>query len=157
AAYQRGLQQKGGIRFDQEDTLFAGGLIAKGLAERDGQVVQACLDLATAMKLKASAGPIRDFAMKKDAPVAQRGAAFAALLNLDPVAGGPLLGKVLTNADERVEVRERVAQALAASQTPAAYSELVAALEKAPARLQTGIALAMAGHQAGADHLLKAV
>lgn len=157
AAYERGLQQKGGIRFDHDDTAFAEGLIAKGLGERDGQVVQACLDLATSMKLKASAGPIREFAMKKTAPVAQRGAAFAALLNLDPVAGGPLLGKVLADADERVEVRERVAQALAATQTPAAYSELVAALEKAPARLQTGIALAMAGHQAGAEHLLKAV
>jgi putative heme-binding domain-containing protein len=157
AAYERGLQQKGGIRFDQDDLAFAEGLVVKGLGERDGQVVQACLDLATAMKLKPSAGPIREFALKKNAPVPQRGVAFAALLNLDPVQGGPLLGKVLTDADERVEVRERVAQALAASQTPAAYSELVAALEKAPARLQTGIALAMAGQQAGADHLLKAV
>jgi putative heme-binding domain-containing protein len=157
AAYQRGLAQKGGIRFDKDDTDFAQGLVAKGLSDRDPGVEQSCLDLATAMNLKASADPIREFALKKDRPIPQRGAAFAALLNLDPVQGGPLLGKVLSDADERVEVRERVAQALAQSGTPAAHSELTAALEKAPARLQTGIALAMAGQQAGADHLLKTV
>ena len=157
AAYQRGLQQKGGVRLDHDDTAFAEGLVVKGLGESDGQVVQSCLDLATAMRLKGSADPIREFALKKDRPDAQRGAAFAALLALDPVRGGPLLGKVLADADQRVEVRERVAQALANSATPAAHAELVAALEKAPARLQTGIALAMAGRPAGADHLLKAV
>jgi putative heme-binding domain-containing protein len=157
SAYQRGLQQKGGIRFDEDDFKAGERIVARGLDDAHGEVVQMCLDLATAMKLKGSVEPIRAFAMNRQHGVPQRGSAFAALLILDPVQAGPLLGKVLADADERVEVRERVAQALAASQTPAAYSELVAALEKAPARLQTGIALAMAGQQAGADHLLKAV
>ena len=157
AAYQRGLQQKGGVRFDQDDIRFAEGLVASGLNDRNSPVVQACLDLATAMKLKGTADSIRRYAMTKDRPAAQRGAAFAALLALDPAGGAPLLGKVLADADERVEVRERVAQALAGTRTPAAYAELVAALQKAPARLQTGIALAMANQPAGAEHLLKAV
>ena len=157
SAYQRGLQQKGGPRFDKDDTAFAEGLLVKGLKEADGQVVQSCLELATSLKLKSSAETVREFAMKKDRPDGQRGAAFTAFLALDPVRGGPLLGKVLTDADERVEVRERAAQALAGSASPATYAELVAALEKAPARLQTSIAVAMAGQAAGADHLLKAV
>jgi putative heme-binding domain-containing protein len=157
AAFQRGLQQKGGPRFDQDDVTFAEGLVAKGLADTNQQVVQSCLDLATGLKLKSSADRVRELALKKNRPDAQRGAAFAAYLALDPVQGGPLLGKVLTDGDERIEVRERVAVALAAAASPAAYAELVNALEKAPARLQTSIALAMAGQAAGADHLLKAV
>jgi putative heme-binding domain-containing protein len=157
AAYQRGLQQKGGPRFDQDDVTFAEGLVARGLADANAQVVQSCLDMATALKLKSSAEQVRKYAASRDRPFAQRGAAFAAYLTLDSVKGGPLLGQVLTDGDERIEVRERVAQALAAAATPATYTELVNALEKAPARLQTSIALSMAGQQAGADHLLKAV
>jgi putative heme-binding domain-containing protein len=157
AAYQRGLQQKGGQRFDKEDTAFAEGLLARGLKESDGQVVQSCLDLAAALKLKSAADGVRDFAMKKDRPDAQRGAAFTTFLAVDPVRAGPLLGKVLTDADERIEVRERAAQALASGASPATYAELTGALEKAPARLQTSIAIAMAGQAAGADHLLKTV
>ena len=107
--------RRAGSRFDQDDTTFAEGLCEGPGATTTAQVIQACLDVATGMKLKASAGPIRDFAMKKDRPDPQRGAAFAALPNLDPVQGGPLLGKVLADPDERIEVRERVAQALAAS------------------------------------------
>lgn len=157
AAYQRGLQQKGGVRFDDDDTGFAERLVLQGLRTRDGPVVQSCLDLATAMKLKGSADAIADFAARRDRPVAQRGAAYAAFLVLDPVQGGPQLGRVLADTGEAVEVRERVARALADSRTPAAYAMLVDVLVKAPARLQTGIALAMAGQPAGAEELLKAV
>ncbi|HEX3149356.1 MAG TPA: c-type cytochrome [Gemmataceae bacterium] len=157
AAYQRGLQQKGGPRFDKDDTDFAEGLLGRGLKDVDGQVVQSCLDLATALKLKSAADGVRDFAMQKDRPDAQRGAAFATFLAVDPVRAGPIVGKVLTDADERIEVRERAAQALAGAASPATYAELTGALEKAPARLQTSIAIAMAGQAAGADHLLKTV
>ena len=157
AAYHRGLQQKGGPRFDQDDVTFAEGLVARGLADTNPQVVQSCLDLATGLKLRSSADRVRGLAMANDRPVPQRGAAFAAYLTLDPARGAPLLGKVLADGDERIEVRERVALALAVASTPATHAELTNALEKAPARLQTVIALALSGQPAGADHLLKAV
>jgi putative membrane-bound dehydrogenase-like protein len=156
-AYERGLQQKGGMRFDQADLDFAEKLVTKGLQDANGPVVQSCLDIAAAMKLKTCAEPVRALAMRRQRPDALRAAAFTTLLAIDPAAGVPLVGSVLADAGERVEVRERAAQALAGTASPEAYTQLVAALEKAPARLQTTIALAVAPNPVGAKHLLDAV
>jgi len=156
-AYERGLQQKGGMRFDQADNDFAEALMTKGLQDTNGAVIQSCLDIVGAMRLKACAEPVRGLAMRRQRPDAQRGAAFTTLLAIDPVAGVPLVGSVLVDAGERIEVRERAAQALAGAASPEAFAQLVAALEKAPARLQSTIALAVAPNPVGAKHLLDAV
>jgi putative heme-binding domain-containing protein len=156
-AYQRGLQQKGGTRFDKADYDFADALVAKGLKDGDGQAVQSCLDLAIAFRLKSSAETIREFAVRKERSDAQRATAFSALLAVDPTQGTPVVGRILNDADERVEVRERAAQALAALGGAPAYVELMPALEKSPARVQTSIAIALAGTQPGATQLLNAV
>jgi putative heme-binding domain-containing protein len=156
-AYQKGLQQKGGVRFDKADYDFADGLVAKGLKTNDGPAVQSCLDLAIAFRLKSSAETIREFAVQKGRPDPQRATAFSALLAVDPTQGIPVIGRVLNDAEERVEIRERAAQALAALGGAPAYVELMPALEKSPARVQTSIAIALAGTQPGATQLLNAV
>lgn len=156
-AYQKGLQQKGGIRFDKADYDFADELVIKGLKSNDGQSVQSCLDLAIAFRLKSSAETIREFAVQKGRPDPQRATAFSALLAVDPTQGIPVVGRILNDAEERVEVRERAAQALAAVGGAPAYVELMPALEKSPARVQTSIAIALAGTQPGATQLLNAV
>jgi putative heme-binding domain-containing protein len=95
--------------------------------------------------------------LRRERPIAQRGAAFGALLAVDSSGGVAVVGNVLADAEERVEVRERAAQALAAGGGAVGHAQLVQALEKAPARLQTGIALAMAGTPDGAKQFMDAV
>src|SRR5262249_50261131 len=145
-AYERALQQKGGPRFDKPDVDFAETLVAKGLKDPNAQTVQSWLDIATGMKLRGSTEAVRGLAMRRQRPDAQRAAAFTALLAIDPAGGVPIVGNVLADAGERVEVRERAAQALAGAASPEAYAQLVAALEKAPARRPTTIAPPRAPH-----------
>jgi putative heme-binding domain-containing protein len=156
-SYVRGLQQKGGTRFDKQDFDFAEGLVGKGLTSADGATVLRCYDLATGLKLKASADAVATEATKKDRPENLRGGAFTTLIALDTARGVVLAGQVLASAEEPIAVREKAAQALVSAGTPEAYKEVLATLEKAPARLQTSIALALAGQQAGAKHLLNTV
>jgi putative heme-binding domain-containing protein len=156
-AYQRGLEQKGGVRYDDADHAFAEKLVARGLADRDGQANQTSLEIAAGMRLKASADAVAAFAMRKDRNENQRVAAFMALAVIDPDRALNLAGKVLSDPDEPVPAREKAAQVLGGIGSPAAYGHLLAALERAPARLQTVIAASMAGKPEGADQLLKAV
>jgi putative heme-binding domain-containing protein len=156
-AYQRGLEQKGGLRFDEPDYAFAEKLVARGLADSNGQAVQASLDIAAGMKLKASADAVAGLAMRKDRNENQRLAAFISLAAIDPDRAMTLAGKVLADPDEPVAAREKTAQVLGGIGSPAAYTHLVAALEKAPARLQTVIAASMAGKPEGAEQLLTAI
>ncbi|HVK11188.1 MAG TPA: c-type cytochrome [Gemmataceae bacterium] len=154
--YVRGLQQRN-TRFDAADAAFAERLVAKGLDSRDPQVLQSCFDVATAMRLTAAVPAVATFAVRKDRPDAQRGAAFAALLALDPGKGVREVARVLNAADEPIAVRERAAQALGAFASPEAAAQLLAVIEKAPARLQTVAAAGLATKAAGAEQLLKAV
>ena len=154
--YQRGIERKGG-RFDKPETDFAEQLVAKGVADTDSATVQRCFDIATGLRLKVSIAPISAFALRKDRHENQRAAAFSALMALDSAQAVSLIGKVLANPDEPVAAREKAAQALGAAGSPAALADLVSALEKAPARMQTTIAAALAGNRRGAELLLKTI
>jgi putative heme-binding domain-containing protein len=156
-AYQRGLQQKGGVRFDEPDLAFAQKLVARGLAANDAHANQASLDIVSGMRLKASYDAVAAYAARRDRPADQRAAAFAALLVLDPARGASRVGQVLARADEPIAVREKAAQALGTAGTRAAHAELLTNLERAPARLQTTIAAALAARREGAELLVNAV
>ncbi len=69
----------------------------------------------------------------------------------------PTLSNILLNEKESIAIREQVANALVGTNHPAAQSALVKALQNAPARLQTTIALGMSGNASGGDQLLKAI
>jgi putative heme-binding domain-containing protein len=156
-AYARGLQQKGGLRFDIADFMFAEKLVARGLNDNDGVTVQRCFDVANGLKLKGNIEAVAALAAKRERPEPQRAGAFSTLIALDSPRGVSLVGKVLASSDEPIGVREKAAQALVAAGTAEAYAEVLDTLVKAPARLQTSIALALAGQQSGAKHLLNAV
>ena len=83
--------------------------------------------------------------------------AVDALIAIDAKANVPALGNLLGAADEALEVRERIANALAGTNLPEARMALLQALETAPARLQEAIAGGLAGSAQGAEQLLKAV
>jgi putative heme-binding domain-containing protein len=156
-AYQRAMQQKGGPRFDKADYDFAEQLVAKGVADSDPSTVQRCFDIAAGLKLKPSFEPIAKFALRKDRHENQRAAAFATLLTLDPGDAVTLISKVLADEADHIAAREKAAQALGAAGSQAALTNLVAALEKAPARMQTVIAASLAGRPEGAELLLKTI
>jgi putative heme-binding domain-containing protein len=69
----------------------------------------------------------------------------------------PPLSGILLNDKEPIAVREQIASALAGTNHGDAHSALVQGLQNAPARLQTTIALGMAGSAQGGDRLLKAI
>lgn len=154
--YQRGLQQRG-ARFDRGDTELAKQLVVAGLKDSDPKTIQTCFDVASAMRLKSVFEPVTSFAMRKDRDVNQRAAAFTTLLNLDAGTAVGKIGNVLNQAEESVAVREKAAGALGTLGTPDAYAQLLMGIAQAPARLQTGIATAMAGRPEGAEQLLTAV
>jgi putative heme-binding domain-containing protein len=68
-----------------------------------------------------------------------------------------LLGHVLGDAGEAFSLREHVAQVLGGNNQPDAHAELLQVLAVAPARLQSAIAVGLAGSPQGAEKLLDAV
>ena len=67
------------------------------------------------------------------------------------------LTQLLLNEKEAIAIREQVVSALAGINHPEAHAALVQALQNAPARLQSTIALGMAGSPQGGDKLLQAI
>jgi len=156
-AYARGLQQKGGTRFDKDDMEFAEKLVGRGLADADSGTIQRCFDMTSSLKLKNSLEAVVGFAARHDRNENQRAAALVTLASLDAERGVKEAAKILANPSEPIAMREKVAQGLGSLGTPAAYAELLGVIEKAPARLQTVVAAALAAKAEGAEHLLKAV
>jgi putative heme-binding domain-containing protein len=156
-AYQRGLQQKGGPRFDERDIAYAEKLATRGLADGDANANQASLDIISGMRLKAPFDAVSEYLARKGRPENQRAAAGATLLSLEPTQGAFRVGRILASSEEPVTLREKAAQALGTAGTREAHAELLLNLEQAPARLQTVIAAALAAKREGAELLLNAI
>ena len=90
-------------------------------------------------------------------PEPVRKTCITTLVNLDAKQAVPPLTLLLLNDQEAIAIREQVANALAGTNHPEAHAALVKALQNAPARLQTTIALGMAGSPQGGDRLLQAI
>src|SRR5207244_2876010 len=78
-------------------------------------------------------------------------------IHIDAKATVPLLAALLLNEKEAIAIREHAASTLAGANQPEAHAALVKALQSAPARLQTTIALGMASSPQGGDRLLQAI
>ena len=86
-----------------------------------------------------------------------RKSAVVALVAIDPKGNTAALARLISSPTEAIEVREQIANSLAGTNSPDAHAVLVKALETAPARLQTTIAMGLAGSRAGGEKLLEAV
>jgi putative heme-binding domain-containing protein len=86
-----------------------------------------------------------------------RAAAIAAVVAIDLDKSQAPLAALLVDEKEDLVVREQIAQALAGTNQAKAHETLVRAFNNAPARLQSSIALGMAGSPQGAAKLLEAV
>jgi putative heme-binding domain-containing protein len=119
--------------------------------------MQAGAELAAQLKIGAVQRPLATLLVDRRAPVALRRAAAEALNALDSTENARFLGSVLGNAADPLPLREQVAALLGSVGRPAPREELLKALTSAPAKLQSAIALALAGSRTGAEKLLDAV
>ena len=120
-------------------------------------VVQVGVELAGTMKLTKAQPQLLFLVKKAGIPDALRKAAIVSLVSIDAKQAVEPLTQLLLNEKETLAIREQVASTLAGTNHLAAHAALVKALQNAPARLQTTIALGMAGSPQGGDKLLQAI
>ena len=156
-AYQQALQKRGKTLAKPDEVAFAERLCAKAIAAADAVTVRAGIDLAASLKLASAFDALANLAAKRAKPEGQRLAALAAIASIDAVKAVPIIVKLLNDANDSIVLREKTAPTLVGMNRADGLDELVKALQTAPARLQTAIALAMAGNAAAAEKLLAAV
>jgi putative heme-binding domain-containing protein len=153
---QQASQERGQKLGDKEKRLaetVAGHL----LASPDPKQVQNGIELASAFKLLSAQPALLDLARDTRAPEAIRKSAVTTAVSIEPAKAVKVLGEVLLNDKEAIAVREQVAIGLASTNQSGAHAALLKAMEAAPARLQTVIALGLAGSPQGGQGLLEAI
>ncbi len=148
--------QERGRPLGKAEHALAQELAAKLLAGDSGRMPIG-IELAGLFKLPETQGALLSIVQNLKADKTARKNAAGALLAIDPLQNVPVLGKLINATNEPVELREQVAGSLAATGLPEAHTALVKVLELAPARLQTAIALALAGSTRGGEKLFEAV
>jgi putative heme-binding domain-containing protein len=155
-AIHQGTQERRG-HLSTAFTKWADDLTGKLLAAKDRGQVQAGAELATLLRLEAFLPRLKELATMPGTDEPQRVAACNALATMQPKIHCELLGKILTDGSEPHGLQEQVAEALTRANLPETRAELLKALPTAPARLQTGIAMRLAGSREGAEALLVAI
>ena len=155
-AIERGTAERG-ARLGDSGRRWAAGLADKLLASTDARRVQTGLDLAGTLKLTEMQDAVVKLLLERRSTEAQRVAAMNALTAIDAPRHTVLLGRIVADAAQPIGIREHGANLLARINRPEAHEQLLKGLQTAPARLQTVIAMGLAGSAAGADKLLGAV
>jgi putative heme-binding domain-containing protein len=146
-----------GAKLNPQAARWVEELIRQLLASRYEREALAGIELCGSLKLETLRDPLLARAGDRRASQAQRSAALAALVSLDPSKAVPVLGRSLTDAATPLSLRERSAQLLAGIGRAEAREELVKGLVSAPGRLETAIAVGLAGSRAGAEKLFAMV
>jgi putative heme-binding domain-containing protein len=112
-------------------------------------------DLAALTKSPKLAGPLAKITTDAKAHAGARAAAAKGWAAIDPAAAGPALTSIAAEADAPVELRRACIDAAASS--PASRGQLIDAMVKAQAGLQSYMARALAATPEGGRQLLDAV
>src|SRR5262245_33264810 len=152
----QGTQERGG-KLNNLEQKWAAGAVARLLDSTKPNVLQDGIELAGSMKLGIAQPALLGITKNPQQPEAQRKSAIAALVTIEPKQHVDALTRLLLDDAEKIGVREQIASSLSAVNQPEAYTALVQAFEKSPARLQTTIALGMAGSMQGGSRLLDAI
>jgi putative heme-binding domain-containing protein len=115
------------------------------------------VELAGLFRLRETQKKLLSVANDHQANRTLRQNAVTALLSIDPKENAATVVNLINSPAEPLELREQLANSLAATNLPDAHAALVKALESAPARLQAAIAMGLAGSQQGGEKLLQAV
>jgi putative heme-binding domain-containing protein len=149
--------QERGQRLSGEARPWAESVTTRLLDATDARLLQTGLELASALKPAGAMPRLREIALDGKQDENRRVTAFNALVALDAQAQIPALGEALANASEPITLREKVVGVLAGINSAAARAELLKNLPTAPARLQTVLAVGLAGNREGAEALLDAI
>lgn len=155
-AILQGTQERGTALGD-DARKWAEEMAGKLLAAPQSDLQTLGIDLAATLKLPAAQDGLIAMSGRRDLKEEQRRAAAAALVAIDAKAHVPFLARLLTDAAEAPGMRDQLATLLAGINQPESRAELVKALPTAPARLQSSIALGLAGSPQGIEQLLQAV
>lgn len=155
-AIHRGTGERGGA-MSQAVRNRAVELAKSLIRSTKSEEVDAGIDLAESLKLGETREPLVELVASRAVAEERRAAAMSALAAVDATSAVAPLGNVLDSAAEPIHLRDRAAQLLARVNTPEARSRLLHALPLAPGRLQTVIALGLAGTREGAEGLLREI
>jgi putative heme-binding domain-containing protein len=154
-AVLHGIQERGSA-LEPAERRWVGKLVHR-LLSAGGAHVDAGIELAGMLKIDSAQDALVRLATDRGQLHARRKNALTALLSIQPGKHVAFVSRILVNSAEPAELREQAAQSLAATNLPAAQTELIKALQEAPAPLQKVIALGMSSSKQGAEKLLDAV
>jgi putative heme-binding domain-containing protein len=149
--------QESGFKLTDTDRSSAEGIVARLLTSASPKELQMGVEMAGTIKLPKTQPQLLALMKKADIPDNLRKAAIVSLVNIDWEQAVEPLMQLLLNEKESLTIREQVANSLAGTNHLAAHAALLKSLQNAPARLQTTIALGMAGSPQGGDKLLQAI
>jgi putative heme-binding domain-containing protein len=149
--------QERGIKLTEADRASAEAIVARLLKAPPSNEFQSGVELAGALKLISAQPQLLATVAQKKVPESLRKACITALVAIDAKRAVPPLTQLLLNDKEAIAIREQVANVLAGTNNTEAHAALVQALQNAPARLQSTIALGMSGSPQGSDRLLQAI
>jgi putative heme-binding domain-containing protein len=152
----RGLQERGAA-LDPALAERTAKLSRQLLDSTNAAESQLGIDLITTLRYRPLFANLAIVGVDRQRPNSTRIAALAGLAALDGSNYSGTLSARLADASESLELRERVAQALAGINLPAARSALLEVVGTAPARLANSIAAGLAANRDGAAALLQAV
>src|SRR5947199_9686976 len=119
--------------------------------------LQTAAELAGTLKLTRAAPDLVKALLDRSNDTETRSGVASSLAMLQTDDAVDAMKRIVTDAGERMVLRDRVAQALGTMSTPAAQQAIIASFKLAPAELQTALALALTSNTASAGTLLDAV
>lgn len=155
-AIEKGIQERG-EGLDEAARTWAGDLADQLLAAGNPAEIQAGIELVGVLRLARFKEPLARLAVSRTTPETQRLASLTALNLLSVRANAAVLGSVAMDPESPVGLREQAINLLAQANQPESHEQLLKALGTVEARLQTVVAVGLAGGRAGAEKLLAAV
>jgi len=155
-AIEKGTQERG-ERLGEAARTWSGELADQLLAAQNPAEIQAGIELVGALRLARFQEPLAKLAVAKATPQPQRLAALTALNQIGARTNAAVLGSVVMDPEAPLGLREQAINLLAQANQPESHEQLLKALVAVEARLQTVVAVGLAGGRAGAEKLLAAV
>ncbi len=146
--------QERGITLGDAERKIAESLVTELFRSPNPQVA---VELAGTFKLTSAQQDLLGLAWDKKAPEALRKSAIATVVAIEPKNCLDAMEGFLHDEKGPIALREQAASSLAATNSKEAHAILIKALESTPSRIQTTIALGMAGSPQGGERLLMAV
>ncbi len=155
-AIDRGTQERGG-QLDDETRRWATQLTLRLLSSSNKANLKAGIEMVGRLRLGPQQDALAELAQKRTTAEDIRTTALDALAAIDLRRHAAILGKVLMDAEAPIKLREHAANLLGRGNQTETIAQLAQALPVSPARLQNGIAAALAGGRQGAEKLLELV